>query len=77
MMRDMIRIDNQEVAPTIAVIANNSIPMTNTQSDRSKTLLFMSIAFSCDSAMIGSASIASTCICRTSLAPIMPMDSTG
>ena len=77
MIRDMIRISNQEIAPTIAAIANNSITMTNTQSDQSKTFLFMSIAFSCDSTMIGSAFIASTCICRTSLAPIMPIDSTG
>ncbi len=72
MIRDMIRISNQEIAPTIAAIANNNNPMTNTHSDQFKALLFMSIAFSCDSTMIRSAFIASTCICRTSLAPIIP-----
>lgn len=77
MIRDMIRIGNQEIAPTIAAIANNNNPMTNTHSDQFKALLFMSIAFSCDSTMTRSAFIASTCICRTSLAPIIPMDSTG
>lgn len=62
---------------SIAAIANNSIPMTNTQSDQSKAFLFILIALSCDSAMTRSALIASTCICRASLALITFICLTG